>query len=159
VTKRSCSGGWLHYAAGHSLLCLRDAPIPLRLADRILRESLHKQPHRTTTLTQHPFPMFTMQASRTSQFIRHLVETLDRIFGAVRRIQGFTQILSNHGGKIIKFPSRYLLGTERFGYAAIHPLGGLPMISQKAVDSCGIAVGLEHARTTGAISHRSALRP
>ena len=64
-------------------------------------------------LTQNPFELVTVQACLLPQFTSHLVETLDRILGATRCIQGFTQTLLNRGAEIIEFPSGYLLETER----------------------------------------------
>ena len=55
--------------------------------------------------------MFTMDMHTLSQFMRHSVEALDRIFDTICCIQGFTQRLSNSDAGIIEFPSGYLSGT------------------------------------------------
>lgn len=46
-----------------------------------------------------------------SQVIVHMVETLDCILGATRRIQGFTQMPSNRDVEMFKFPSEDLSAT------------------------------------------------
>ena len=98
--------------------------------------------------TQSPFEMHSMQVRLASHLSRHFVETLDRILGATGCIQGLAQTLLNCGAEIIKFPARYLLETERFRCVLICPLESLPMKLPRAVDSCGVAFGLEHARAT-----------
>ena len=60
------------------------------------------------SLTKSPFRVFTAQVHISSQFSRHLVETLDRILRATPCMQSFAQTLSNCGVEVIKFPSRYL---------------------------------------------------
>jgi hypothetical protein len=48
-----------------------------------------RRPHDVRPLTKSPFRMFTMQVRLSSQFSRHLVETLDRICDAVYRFEAF----------------------------------------------------------------------
>jgi len=93
--------------------------------------------------------MLSAQVRLASHLSRHFVETLDRILGATGCIQGLTQTLLNRGAEIIKFPARYLLETdERFRCVLIFPLESPPMKPRTAVDLCGVAFGLWHARTT-----------
>jgi hypothetical protein len=48
-----------------------------------------RRPRDVRPLTKNPFRVFTMQVLLSSQFSRHLVETLDRICDAVYRFETF----------------------------------------------------------------------
>ena len=65
-------------------------------------------------LTMNPSEMLTRQVRHLSCFIRHLMETFDRILCATCCIQSLAQTLLNCGVEIIKFPSEYLSDSEWF---------------------------------------------
>ena len=98
-------------------------------------------------LTQIPFHM---TVRLLSQFARHLMEIVDGIFCATRRIQGVIQMLWYRGVEIIKFPSGYL--SKNVNNFDVQLLGSLPVRPPRAIHSCGVVFELVHARNDSIVA-------